>query len=323
MSPSPAPSAAGNGFVEKNTNAPVASPAETSGIEVGEGYTVTATASKYDMRGGAAAGCYVDGCQPGLTRDGDDNTVLESRWSCEEALEGAEMACYITFEVEEDVDVESVTIWFRESDDATRPTNTFIISTAIDGGAGAFTQQLEGKNTPGTPLGEGEQFVLPTAVTARFIRIEAVLATDQWISLHEVEIYRSVTGSTGSLTTPSPSSTAIAGTPETPSPTVTAATAIDTPPPTTVVSTSEGTPAPITGSRDEVPSSSSSVEESNSSAAGDTPAPMEIMIGVTPSPTVVEESDGASRVAAGSGARSGRLVALVVAVALGVVGIAW
>lgn len=219
-----------------------------------------------------------------IYQDGEDNTYVESRWSCAEALEVTDTACYITFEMEEDVAVESVTIcewrisqrrysdlWgmcavvhrsileiqaesapiffpskscttpkrnfrfptneyvtmfvlfmaragnqacyhvcclnircrytlfvlfppnktemisgFRESDDATRPTNSFIISTAVDGDSGVFTQQLEGVNKAGTPLGVGEQFDLPAPATARFVRIEAVLAPDQWISLHEV-----------------------------------------------------------------------------------------------------------------------------------------
>lgn len=75
---------------------------------------------------------------------------------------------------------------FRESDDATRPTNSFIVFTAVDGNPVVYAEQLEGVNTAGTPLGEGEIFDLPAPVAARFVRIQAVLAAEQWISLNEV-----------------------------------------------------------------------------------------------------------------------------------------
>lgn len=74
---------------------------------------------------------------------------------------------------------------FRQSDDLERAANPFIISTRVEP-VGEFSLQLEGVNAPGTPLGTGEVFVLPTPVTARFVRIEAILAESQWISLNEV-----------------------------------------------------------------------------------------------------------------------------------------
>lgn len=44
-----------------------------------------------------------------VTQDGQDNTVLESRWSCEKP-DMSELECFITFEFEQDVAVDHVTI---------------------------------------------------------------------------------------------------------------------------------------------------------------------------------------------------------------------
>lgn len=41
---------------------------------------VRASADTWDLR--VDAGCGVAGCDPRLTRDGDDNNVAASRWSC-------------------------------------------------------------------------------------------------------------------------------------------------------------------------------------------------------------------------------------------------
>lgn len=43
-------------------------------------------------------------------KDGLDNTVFESRWSCSEKLESSETTCYIIYEFEEDFVVDHLTM---------------------------------------------------------------------------------------------------------------------------------------------------------------------------------------------------------------------
>lgn len=45
-----------------------------------------------------------------LFQDGLDNTVVESRWSCYETLESADSSCYISYELQQDLEVDHVTI---------------------------------------------------------------------------------------------------------------------------------------------------------------------------------------------------------------------
>lgn len=73
---------------------------------------------------------------------------------------------------------------FRQSDDTTRAVNPFIVATRTDDDG--YTLQLEGVNTPGTPLGQGETFTLPAPVTAKFVRMQFPLVIGQWISINEV-----------------------------------------------------------------------------------------------------------------------------------------
>ncbi|CAN0077215.1 unnamed protein product, partial [Scytosiphon promiscuus] len=68
--------------------------------EIVEASTVTnvaVTASAWDVRSEADGGCGVGGCDPRLTRDGKDNTVPGSRWSCEPSMPVYSSGCSIVF----------------------------------------------------------------------------------------------------------------------------------------------------------------------------------------------------------------------------------
>lgn len=45
---------------------------------------------------------------------------------------------------------------------------------------------FQGINTPGKPLGTGENFVFPEGSSGRYVQLTAVLIFDQWISINEV-----------------------------------------------------------------------------------------------------------------------------------------
>ncbi|CAN0374072.1 unnamed protein product, partial [Ectocarpus fasciculatus] len=119
--------------------------------------------------------------------DGDLNDVPQSRWSCEEALDGLETECYATFDLGSVQSLTKLTVYFHESDDVDRTTNPFAVSTSTDGTT--YTFSFEDVNTAGTTLGEGEDFAFPTGSSGQYVRFTGELATDQWLSVNEVEIY--------------------------------------------------------------------------------------------------------------------------------------
>ena len=73
---------------------------------------------------------------------------------------------------------------FRESNDTTRDANPFIISTSLTDVS--YDEAFIGVNVPGTALEVGEEFAFPNSTTGRYVRLEADLEPDQWISVNEV-----------------------------------------------------------------------------------------------------------------------------------------
>ena len=91
-------------------------------VEAGTKTTVTASANAYDERPGADSdsnGCFMDGCEPSLTRDGITDDV-ESRWSCAAKIVPGELECAIDFIFEDPQDIKDVQVSFYKGDERSR-----------------------------------------------------------------------------------------------------------------------------------------------------------------------------------------------------------
>lgn len=101
-----------------NTCVDPSAPCVDGFVEAGTLTAVTVSANGYDMRAGdefGSNGCMEDGCQPGLTRDGDVENA-ESRWSCSQGLVPEEDLCAITFSFEEPQDIAILQVAFYKTD---------------------------------------------------------------------------------------------------------------------------------------------------------------------------------------------------------------
>lgn len=102
---------------------PSSSCEEVELVEAGTKTSISTTANAFDERAGAASGmsgCQLNGCEPGLTRDGVTAADAESRWSCAAKLVPGELPCAIDFVFEDPQDIVDVEIAFYKGDDRTR-----------------------------------------------------------------------------------------------------------------------------------------------------------------------------------------------------------
>ncbi|CAM9348482.1 unnamed protein product [Ectocarpus fasciculatus] len=131
---------------------------------------------------GSEGGCGIAGCDPRLTRDGDDNTVAESRWSC---TLGTTNTCELQFEFDDHFDISYLMIYFHESDDATQLSISFDIEVGYDVVHTDLT-------SPGTALGAGQRVNMPPDTSGRYLDLLFDLTSDQTIGVSEVEIFLDV-----------------------------------------------------------------------------------------------------------------------------------
>lgn len=160
-----------------NTCVDPSAPCVDGFVEAGTLTAVTVSANGYDMRAGdefGSNGCMEDGCQPGLTRDGDVENA-ESRWSCSQGLVPEEDLCAITFSFEEPQDIAILQVAFYKTD--VRSRSLQVTSNGED--AGTFD------SSPDTQSGF-------TAFTLGDVGVETLTLTtsgldeDEFISILEV-----------------------------------------------------------------------------------------------------------------------------------------
>ncbi|CAM9937913.1 unnamed protein product [Ectocarpus fasciculatus] len=156
--------------------------------EVGDVTSVTVDASSYDERPLLEGGCYVDGCEPDLTRDRLSTDVSQSRWSCEATEEDP---CYITYTFEEARVVSGVYLYLANvTEDMSVIVYTLNSSNSSTDGDEEFVAQIVETVTGSTysPEEESEISLQPTPL-ATAVRIEADLPAGEWFSILETYIY--------------------------------------------------------------------------------------------------------------------------------------
>ncbi|CAM9471813.1 unnamed protein product [Ectocarpus fasciculatus] len=160
----------------------------SSNGEVGDVTSVTVDASSYDERPLLEGGCYVDGCEPDLTRDRLSTDVSQSRWSCEATEEDP---CYITYTFEEARFVSSVYLYLTNvTEDMSVIVYTLSSSDSSTGGDEEFVAQIVETVTGSaySPMRESEISLQP-APLATAVKIEADLPAGEWFSILEAYIY--------------------------------------------------------------------------------------------------------------------------------------
>eukprot|EP00903_Cladosiphon_okamuranus_P007236 g7023.t1 len=179
----------------------LASQTGTTTSEVVEASAVTNVVVTSDV-GWDLQGCGVGGCDPRLTRDGDDNTVPDSRWSCEPSLAAVagSFNCRIEFRFEGSGDfyydsflIDHIILYVHESD-------TLQIAIPFDVDKDHGTLVSSDLITPGLALGEGQRVNIGEEASS--FRLEFELTEGQFINLSEVEIYLNVENPEDVVVTP-------------------------------------------------------------------------------------------------------------------------
>ncbi|CAM9282020.1 unnamed protein product [Ectocarpus sp. 8 AP-2014] len=151
-------------------------------VEAANVTNVAVDATAWDLRLGSEGGCGLTGCDPRLTRDGEDNSVAESRWSC---TLGTATTCELQFEFDDYFDVSYLMIYFHESDDATQLSISFDVEVGYDTVHTDLT-------SPGTALGAGQRVNMLPDTSGNYLHLLFDLTSDQTIDVSEVEIYLDV-----------------------------------------------------------------------------------------------------------------------------------
>eukprot|EP00903_Cladosiphon_okamuranus_P012210 g11450.t1 len=143
---------------------------------------IVSTTAGWDL-----SGCGVGGCDPRLTRDGKDNTVPASRWSCEPSLAellGSYEDCSISFTMDDEFQIDHIMLYLHESDTA-----QISIAFEIEGTISWFGdfEDISALTTPGLALGEGQKVNIKQETDSVTLTFD--LTNGQYINLSEVEIY--------------------------------------------------------------------------------------------------------------------------------------
>ncbi|CAM9350925.1 unnamed protein product, partial [Hapterophycus canaliculatus] len=136
----------------------------------------------------------------GATRDGDDNTVATSRWSCD----GGEWGyCVLFFEFNDQYTVSYLDLYMHEGANAAKEPvhldfcNCVATTSSLYPGVSCDCVSVQVALDPGTPLGEPERVNLLNPLTSSIgIVCQNLTAAGGTVDISEIEIYFEVPDST-------------------------------------------------------------------------------------------------------------------------------